>query len=79
MGKLEKILARVLGIGENSITDDTSPETVENWDSFNALLLVSELEDEFNVKFTMDEVTLVKNVGDIKKVLTRYGINLEGQ
>jgi len=71
------ILSKVLGIDEASITDNTSPANVESWDSFNGLMLVSELEKEFNVKFTMEEVISVKCVGDIKKSLKRHGISID--
>lgn len=78
MKRLKAILSKVLDIDENSITDQTSPDNVETWDSFNALMLISELEKEFNVKFTMEEVTSVKNVGDIKKSLEKHRIKLNG-
>ncbi len=71
---LKKILSKVLEISENEITDDTSPDNLETWDSFNGLMLVSELETTFNVKFTMAEVMSVKCVRDIKEVLIKYGI-----
>ncbi len=77
MKRLRKILVNVLDIGENDINDGTSPDTVESWDSFNGLMLVSELENEFDVKFTMDEVISVKCVGDIKRALRSHGVLLE--
>ena len=77
MKRLKAILSKVLDISEDSIKNDTSPKNVDTWDSFNGLLLVSELEREFNVKFTMDEVTSVKCVGDIKDALNRHGIKLQ--
>ena len=73
---LEKIIARVLDIDHRIITDETSPMTVANWDSFNGLLLVTELEKNFNVSFDIEEVANVKNVGDIKRVLQIHGINV---
>ena len=78
MKRLNLLLSKVLGIDENSITDSTSPDNVESWDSFNGLMLVSELEKEFNVKFTMEEVTSVKNVKDIKNSLKKHGVNIDG-
>ncbi len=76
MEKLKEVLAKVLEINEDTITEDTSPDNVENWDSFNGLMLVSELEDSFDVKFTMDEIVSVKSVGDIKKALIKHGVEL---
>lgn len=77
MKRLKAILSNILDIDEDSITDEMTPDDVETWDSFNGLMLVSELESNFNVKFTMDEVTSVKCVGDIKNSLIKHGITLE--
>jgi len=76
MKRLNKILSRLFNIEVNTINDQTSPENVESWDSFNGLMLVSELENEFKVRFTMDEVTSVKCVKDIKESLKRHGVVL---
>ena len=77
MQRLKAILSKVLGIDESAITEETSPSTVETWDSFNGLMLVSELENGFKIKFTMDEIVTVKSVGDIKKALQKHGVILE--
>lgn len=77
MKKLRSILSKVLGIDESSITDDTSPDSVETWDSFNGLIMVSDLEKNYNVKFTTEEVISVKCVRDIKTSLTRHGVKFD--
>jgi acyl carrier protein len=76
MNKLKQILAKVLEIDPATITDETSPQNTPNWDSFNGLLLVTELEKRFGVKFSIDEVVAVKNVADIKRALEKHGIKL---
>ncbi|MDD4910394.1 MAG: acyl carrier protein [Candidatus Omnitrophica bacterium] len=75
MSRLKRILSKVLNIPEESIGDETSPAKVESWDSFNALLIVSELESSYSISFTMEEVTGVKCVADIKRQLIRHGIH----
>lgn len=77
MKRLHLILCRVLQIPELEIRDQLTPSEVPAWDSFNALLLVSELESAFKIKFTLAEVTGVQCVGDIKKVLQAKGVLLE--
>jgi|TARA_B100001971_G_scaffold197612_1_gene206476 acyl carrier protein len=74
MKRIKAILSRVLEINEDEIIGETSPDTVESWDSFNGLMLISELESKFNVKFTMDEVTSAKCVNDIKNSLIKHGV-----
>ena len=79
MKRLKTILSKILEIDEDAITDETSPDNVETWDSFNGLMIISELEREFNIKFTMKEVTSVKRVKDIKQCLKIHGIELNEQ
>lgn len=77
MKKLKKILTKVLGVKPGRINDKTSPENVKTWDSFHGILLVTELENGYGIKFTMEEVLSVRNVGDIKKALKKYGVKIE--
>ena len=72
--KLIALISRVLDIDKNLITDLTSPENTESWDSFNALVMVSELELEFEVHFSIEEVYSVTCVKDIRDVLRRYDV-----
>ena len=74
--KLYGIIAKVMDISINEINDNSSPETIPSWDSFNSYILLDELESEFKTEFTIDEVTETKNVSDIKKHLKIRGIDL---
>lgn len=71
---LKELVARVLGVEKEIIDDDSSPENIGSWDSFNALMMVSELEKNFNVRFSMEEVMSVKNFKDIKDTLKKHGV-----
>jgi len=75
--KLYEIIAKVMDIPIDEITDNSSPETIPSWDSFNSYILLDELESEFKTEFTIDEVTETKNVSDIKKNLKIHGIILD--
>ena len=75
--KLYEIIAKVMDISIDEITDNSSPETIPSWDSFNSYILLDELESEFKTEFTIDEVTETKNVSDIKKNLKIHGIILD--
>ncbi|MBI5195505.1 MAG: acyl carrier protein [Nitrospirae bacterium] len=76
MKRLKVILSQVLKIQEDTISDETSPDNTPTWDSMNALLLVTTLEDEYKVKFTARDIISVKNVRDMKESLKRHGIIL---
>jgi len=71
--KLYDAIANVLKISSSTISDDSGPETIETWDSFNTLLILEELESAYDVKFSLDEVVNFKTVGDIKQSLKKHG------
>ena len=75
--KLYNIISKVFSIPISEINDGSSPETIESWDSFNGLILVDELESNFNIKFSVSEIIDVKNVKDIKRHLNNHGVNLD--
>lgn len=66
-----------MNISVSKINDESSPETIETWDSFHALLLINDLETEFNIKFTLDEVLNTKTVADIKRNLLSHGVSFD--
>ncbi len=74
MEGLKSIVARVLGIEPNELTDESSPDNIPSWDSFNGLIMVSELEKNYCVKFTMDEVTSITRFADIRACLMKHGV-----
>lgn len=75
--KLYEILSQVFDIDISLINDQSSPETIENWDSFNSLVLADELESEFNVSFSLEEIIDSANVSAIKKHLKNHGVSLD--
>ena len=75
--KLYSIISKVMDVPESEINDQTSPENVESWDSFHGLVLVDELENNFNVKFSVSEIIDVQNVGDIKRHIKNHNIDLD--
>ncbi len=72
--RLYDILAKILEIPSNKINDEISPTNTPTWDSFNAIMMMVELEKASGVRFDMDDLMAVKNVGDIKKVLDKYNV-----
>ena len=79
MNRLYRLIAKVLDEDVAEISDESSPETLENWDSFNGLVLADELEKEFNVSFSLEEITDVRRVADIKRHLRNHGVTTDGE
>jgi len=74
--RLYDLIARVMNVPPSSINDEASPKSIESWTSFKGYVLLSELETEFNVKFTLEEAMDVKKVADIKRHLNNHGVIL---
>lgn len=47
------------------ITLETTPQDVEMWDSLAHIVLISEIEGAFNVKFKLDEMQKAHNIGEL--------------
>ena len=74
--KLYSIISKVMDVPESEINDQTSSETVKALDSLNLYMLIDDIETEFNVKFILEEILEIKNVGDFKKQLKKYGVDI---
>jgi acyl carrier protein len=74
--KLKEVLSRIFNVSLETITDEASPDTIENWDSLRHMNLVLALEEEFDVEFTDDQVVEILSYKLIKIVLKEHGIEL---
>ena len=48
-----------------NLTDSTSSADIEDWDSLEQINLVVAIQDAFGIKFNIDEVNAMKNVGEM--------------
>ncbi|MGA6991259.1 MAG: hypothetical protein WBX81_12625 [Nitrososphaeraceae archaeon] len=71
------IIANVMEEQVTDIDDESTPETIENWDSFRGLVLFEELETKFEVKFTLNELLNIKKIKDIKNILSVRGVLMD--
>ena len=75
--KLFKIISKVFNVDSSKINDETGPENLDEWDSFNFYVLLDEIENEFNIKFDLDETLEIKKISDIKKIFAKHGVKAE--
>ena len=64
---LFQIVSEVMNIQIEKISDNSGPESIPEWDSFNMFVLLAEIEKEFNVNFSLEETLQIKTVGDFRK------------
>ena len=69
--KILNIISEEFSIRENEITDEIGPGDLAKWDSIGQLRLIMELEKQFKIQLSVDDVMSINNMGDINKVITR--------
>lgn len=52
------------------------PDEIKDWDSLAHVELVTALGDEFGVNFDVVDISRMYTIGDIKKILKKYGVEL---
>ena len=71
-----EILAKINEIFQDAFDDEslevseaTTANDIEGWDSLMQMNLIEMIEDEFEFQFSMDKVAALKNVGSIVDVV----------
>jgi acyl carrier protein len=67
--RVRNIAADVLEVTPAKISADSSPESIETWDSVHHLNLVLALEQEFNLQFEPEEIDQMKDIQHILDIL----------
>lgn len=67
--KIKQVMSAVFEVPLESITDDASSDTIENWDSLRHLNLILALEEEFGVTIPDEEVGNLVNYKLIELVV----------
>lgn len=67
--KLNTVFQDVFDDDSITVNAQTTADDIEDWDSLEHINLVSAVEKEFGVKFTMAQVVGMKNVGEMVDVI----------
>ena len=65
------IIREVLELPELTVTNSTSAEEVDEWDSMTHLQIITSIEAEFKVRFALGELQALKNVGDMIELIQK--------
>lgn len=70
--KLAEVMADILEVKPRDLTRETVRDGHPTWDSFNHLRLMTAIEEEFGVQFTMDEIESIETAGQLDDLLGGY-------
>ena len=70
--KIKNIMSSLFSISTDEITNKTSFNSVEKWDSLKHLEFIIALEKEFQIKFDADEIPTLINFEIIYSTISSY-------
>tara|TARA_B100000315_G_C14418889_1_gene514584 strand:- start:229 stop:468 length:240 start_codon:yes stop_codon:yes gene_type:complete len=70
--RTKNVMSAVFDVPIDSIDSNSSPDTVESWDSLKHMHLVVALEEEFQITFNDDEIFEMINYPLIKNIIAKY-------
>lgn len=73
--KLIDAFCEALGINAKSVTEELSYNTIPEWDSTAHMILIAELENQFDVMLDTDDIIDLSSVAVAKTILAKYDID----
>ena len=67
--RLNEVFRDVFDDESIEVNENTTSADIEDWDSLEHISLMSAVEQEFGVKFTMGQVVTMKNVGEMARLI----------
>lgn len=74
--QVRSIASDILGIPADKITAESSPQTIENWDSIQHLNLVLAIEERFGVQLEPEDIEQMKTIGAAAAVVDKLQTKL---
>ena len=69
VGRIKEVMSAVFEMDTDSINEDSSQDSIENWESIKTLDLIVALEEEFGVTIPLEEVGNMTNFKYIKLMI----------
>ena len=65
LAKLNEVIQDVFDDENIEVTEMSVASDIDGWDSLMNVILIGTVEDEFNIKFAMKDITDMKSVGQM--------------
>lgn len=67
--RLQKIISKVVKHANFEMKDELTAADVDGWDSLSHMMIISEIETDFNIKFKLKELNKLKNLGTLIELI----------
>ena len=74
--QIYQLIGKILGVDPAKISEESNAQNTPKWDSLRHIEVVFAIENAFHVRFTMPEITGLRNVGDIRKLLVAKNVRI---
>lgn len=65
LDRVRRVASELFDVPLSGITSESTPATLENWDSVQQLNLVLALEEEFGVRFEPEDMEKMQSIGQV--------------
>ena len=72
MDKINQILANTFNLSKEEVLKNLGMEDVNNWDSLSHMNLIVNIEDEFKIELTGDDISEMITFDQIRDVIQKY-------
>jgi len=73
---LRSLFAEVLEVDIARLNEESSPETLREWDSLKAMQLVSAIEEKFKIRLSTKEIMKMTTIGLARKTLRSKNVEV---
>lgn len=70
--RLNEIFREIFDQENLAVYDETTADEIEGWDSLEHINLITEIENVFNIKFSIKEAAGMKNVGEMADLILKH-------
>jgi acyl carrier protein len=77
--QLYELIGKVLGVDPSELNEDSNAQNTPKWDSLRHIEVVFAMENAFHVRFTMPEISGLRKLSDIRKLLLLKNVKLNEQ
>jgi len=74
--QLYNLVGKVLDVEPSLLNEESNAQNTPKWDSLRHIEVLFAIENAFHIRFTMPEISGLRKLGDIRKLLATKNVHL---